>query len=260
MALPGARLATALGRLASERHEDQCEAPDFLNEMSYEHLAAEYYDPSHETCRLIEAVTKSAIGPIIDSFAAYHSVLDIGCGRGSGALLGTPPGTRWFSLDASRMMLRHQLSGSRIQADARRMPIRSMSFKRVIALLSDPYFTAELWSEIQRVLAPGGRAIVTLPHEDFELPLRTIKGTKPHHAMFRLRSGAKIFRTSHLATDDRIACLAENQDMSVSIRSVSAPQPLRRWPNSILRVAEFTGRPASAIPLLKVVYVSRGGR
>ena len=57
-------------------------------------------------------------------------------------------------------------------ADALRLPIRSACFGLVVASLGDAYNDPQFWSEVSRVLQPGGVVLFTTPSFEWAVSFR----------------------------------------------------------------------------------------
>lgn len=94
-------------------------------------------------------------------------ILDIGCGTGrlTSEIHSRVPGARVAGVDRSWSMLaeahRYARGFAIAQADAARLPFRDGSFDAVFSTATFHWVPdhAELFAEIQRVLAPGGRLV-----------------------------------------------------------------------------------------------------
>lgn len=98
-------------------------------------------------------------------------VLELGAGTGDLLPHLAAAGLRPIGLDLSpkmlaharRKLLRRQLTGLLVRADARKLPFPAETFGSVVATFpSDYILTTETWHEIERVLRPGGRAVVAI--------------------------------------------------------------------------------------------------
>lgn len=97
------------------------------------------------------------------------NVLELGHGPGRLQLGLAARGFTGFGLDespqmgalATRLLTRSGASPRLVRADARRIPFPAGSFQSVVATFPSEYiFHPDTWSEIWRVLAPGGRVVV----------------------------------------------------------------------------------------------------
>jgi ubiquinone/menaquinone biosynthesis C-methylase UbiE len=129
--------------------------------------------------RAIREHRYTSYGPWFDSVMPFDSVrgkdvLEIGVGLGSDHFRFASNGNRMTALDLSREHLRHTARHLRLEGltteptygDAERMPFGDASFDVVYSfgvLHHTPNIEAAL-SEVQRVLRPGGAAIIGLYH------------------------------------------------------------------------------------------------
>lgn len=155
---------------------------------SYDALANEYYDLSrHPTSASLREASVVAFetcgkGPW------PGPALEVGAGR---TILADVPGAVAGPvelLDASRDMLRHSQgvvgAGGLVQARCEALPFRDSSFRTVISILGDPYNQRAFWTEVARVLTPGGESFYTTPSWDWACRYREIEGGKQDQAEF----------------------------------------------------------------------------
>jgi ubiquinone/menaquinone biosynthesis C-methylase UbiE len=98
-----------------------------------------------------------------------RKVLDVACGTGRYARLLGRHGARVFGADASKNMLARARLPC-VQASAERLPFAGGSFDRITCgLLFDHVADPRApFAEMARVLAAGGRAVVTTIHPDMQ--------------------------------------------------------------------------------------------
>lgn len=98
-------------------------------------------------------------------------VLELGAGTGDLLPHLAAAGLRPTGLDRSpamlaqarRKLLRRSLAGVLVRGDARALPFPAATFGSVVATFPSGYILAsETWREIERVLRPGGRAVVAI--------------------------------------------------------------------------------------------------
>ncbi len=92
--------------------------------------------------------------------------VDVGCGTGELARALAERGYRTVGMDASAQMLASAPGLDRVRASALQLPFRSRSCSVVTAIgvleyLPDP---SSAFAELARLVAPGGRALITLPN------------------------------------------------------------------------------------------------
>jgi SAM-dependent methyltransferase len=143
-----------------------------VRKVSYEHLAAEYYDSDrHPTCADFRHASLKLIGGYLSlSQRPRQGILEVGGGRSVFMDLAFPGGdlpARAVVTDRSEAMLRHSDVRNAglclVCADAELLPFQDGVFDLLIASLGDPYNTSAFWSEAARVLARGGRCLFTTP-------------------------------------------------------------------------------------------------
>jgi SAM-dependent methyltransferase len=179
--------------------------PAYAPSGNYDLIADEYYDAtahptSHALGRASEALFVKA-HPDLERLIYPRRVLEIGAGRGFiRAMNQNQLVTR---IDLSRQML---LAGSgvaaRVQADARRLPIRDDSVDAVVAMLADPFNTMETWREVARVLASPGCAVVTLPTLRWAARWRDNEDVSVDISRFLRRDGMTVDLPSIVMEDD----------------------------------------------------------
>jgi ubiquinone/menaquinone biosynthesis C-methylase UbiE len=123
------------------------------------------------------------VKPFIDS-----PVLDVGCGDGATSAH-APTGYVGVDRDLAPLSVRSSIAASAVQGTADRLPFGDGAFQTVLAMASlehvdDP---VACLAEARRVLAPGGRVVMTTP---------TPFGDRIHHWL------AKIGITSKHAADE----------------------------------------------------------
>ena len=134
------------------------------------------YRPEHD------AVLKRLRG------TAPGRVLDIACGTGLlGARIGRElPGTRVVGCDFSRGMLEQAARQGRldclVQGSALELPFEGGAFDAVVTTEAFHWFPdqAQALREFRRVLAPGGRILVSLVNPPLEVPARRRAGPLAH--------------------------------------------------------------------------------
>lgn len=116
------------------------------------------------------------------NFIAGKRVLDFGCGQGYGSKILAGRAGQVTSLDIAEEAT--QATKSRgitrvVRADARRSPLRGESFDVVVSFEVFEHIEAveQYLAEVGRMLAPGGRFIVSTPNREFD----PMAGMNPFH-------------------------------------------------------------------------------
>jgi ubiquinone/menaquinone biosynthesis C-methylase UbiE len=132
-------------------------------------------------------------------------VLEIGCGCGSEAERFARAGARYTAIDLTNAAVnitqrRFQLGGLKgrfIQGDAEDLPFADGSFDLVYShgVLHHTPNTPRAIREVQRVLAPSGRAVIMLYHRDsfnYRVNLRVVRRMRAH--LLKTELGIKLAR------------------------------------------------------------------
>lgn len=204
---------------------------------SYADLASEYYDPRrHPTCANFREASQLLLTPwLCDLTNDRVDVLETGAGasivcewlvdtrRRIGRLVVT---------DVSKEMLRYSrgstICSHLIVCDAQQLPLISSGFDLVVASLGDPYNSVPFWSEVARVLRPGGHVLFTTP--SFEWALQFRGGS--HKAEFILSNGQAITVPSDILSNDAQRRLVEGCEMALVEIRVIQDSELHRTPRS----------------------------
>lgn len=129
--------------------------------------AAAGYDQAARLQREVGADLLSELGSVRGEL---HTVLDLGCGTGlfTGALQEHFPAARHIGLDIAEGMVRHardrrNASNAWLVADAESLPLAAGSIDLIFSSLTFQWCggVAQLFAEIARVLAPGGKCVFT---------------------------------------------------------------------------------------------------
>ena len=201
--------------------------------------AREYYDESYHFAEDLEKPnlprTRRALREIEP--LAGTRMLDLGCGIGlatrmaieeDGAALGVGLDFSWTAIAAAR---RSAPIGSWIQGDGTTLPFRDGSFDRVFSHGSMEHFPdiAGGFRELQRVMAPGGRAVIVVPNfwVKTEQPLEF---RADQRGWTRVIEGAGL-RVLRVGTDSGPAILKNLHPlrilMRIALRIVSLFPPIR---------------------------------
>ncbi len=177
----------------------------------YERVAEEYYDADlHPTCANLRTASDHGLGLIAERLARPgRRLLEIGAG--SSALTGRPeladqPIT---CIDLNYGMLA-STSGSRVRANALRMPFGDGCFHAVYGSLVDPFNSVELHRECRRACTPSGLYAFTVPDVDWVRHNQSSIGLPRHTAGFTLATGETVLLPSRvLAFERQVAELHE---------------------------------------------------
>lgn len=180
-----------------------------IDGTNYEQIAPEYYNPEHVTCRFFEQATAAYFNDhpgLRAEFGNGGRTLDVGSGAGLSELyLGEDHSDVLVHVDLNRGMLQ-QAQGSKVQADAMRLPFHDKSFDKVTSFLFDPFYSPEYWREVHRVLADDGIFIGTLPSHAFAARYRRSANLPAELTRFRTQNAGDVLvpsRTlSHAAAFD----------------------------------------------------------
>jgi len=204
---------------------------------TYTDLASEYYDPRrHPTCANFREASQLVLMPWLCDLTNYRvDVLETGAGasivcewladtqRTIGRLVVT---------DVSQEMLRYSrrsaICPDLIVCDAQRLPLISSGFDLVVASLADPYNSVPFWSEVARVLRPGGHVLFTTP--SFEWALQFRSGS--HKAEFILSNGRAVTVPSYIQSNDAQRRMIEGCKMAVLEIGVIQDSELHRTSRS----------------------------
>ena len=142
---------------------------DWNEEMVARHDPELFHHHPRGVVRWIEGRRMRAVLALLQA-RPEHRVLEVGCGAGN-VLTRTPAAAR-YAIDLSRRMVgraRNVLgpAATIALADAERLPFRDREFERVIcsSVLAHVLHPERVLEEAYRVLAPGGRLVVSVSHE-----------------------------------------------------------------------------------------------
>jgi ubiquinone/menaquinone biosynthesis C-methylase UbiE len=138
--------------------------PTRLTRDTYDAVAARYLENARD---------RAALVPHLDAFAAALTpgarVIDLGPGPGMDTTLLAARGLRAFGLDFSLGMLRagaHEFPGTRVQGDARRLPLAAGGVHGVWAKASllhlQRHDAMRALADVRRILRPGGMLFVSV--------------------------------------------------------------------------------------------------
>ena len=101
---------------------------------------------------------------VAQRFVDRRPVLELGCGTGMTLAALARAGVPAWGVDPSGPMLaqaRRRVPGRLVRARAQQLPVRSGSIGCVLSIFPTPYILdPATWTEVARVLQPGGRFIV----------------------------------------------------------------------------------------------------
>jgi SAM-dependent methyltransferase len=140
----------------------------------YDTIAAEYYDPGHQTSRNFDAATTLLLSRLQIGVIG-GPVLEVGAGRGRAVEFLKVDASQVVQLDNSEAMLQlHHREPSllRVHADACAIPLIGQHFGAVVGFLVDPFMGLDFLAEAYRMLLPEGMLLLTLPTREWGKPLR----------------------------------------------------------------------------------------
>lgn len=138
------------------------------DELAREHPIDDYYAKSPWPIRFVQGQRLSTIRSMVGEHAGLR-ILEIG--SGGGHVLRMFPAARLTAVDVSDLYLdtaRRNLAGYDVtfhKGQVEQLALPAASFDRVICteVLEHTTNPAEIAREIRRLLAPGGRAVITVP-------------------------------------------------------------------------------------------------
>ncbi|URD62169.1 class I SAM-dependent methyltransferase [Sphingomonas sp. KRR8] len=188
---------------------------------NYDAVAHEYYDPdAHPTCDNFRQLSRKFIGAHLH---LSKTVLEIGAGRSVVAEILEEHGRSLLGLtvqDKSREMLEYSshwfpFLSNHFISDAHKTPCRDSFFDTIVSSLGDPYNNLETMTEVHRILASGGRYLITLPDHEWAVSFRNDEQTK--YAEFLTRSGEKLLVPSLTMAFDEQVELANEAGLSLDL-------------------------------------------
>lgn len=186
----------------------------------YDDVAAEYYDETlHPTCFDFGQASSTLTSQALARVQPRGSLVETGAGRSfflriAGAM---PEGSDLLITDASDKMLAHSraIAGPNVTcavALADDLPCADASVDFVLSLLADPYNTPAYWTEVARVLKPGGAAFYTTPSYVWATSFRAEGAGEVHDsAMFMTVEGKQVYVPSYVVSiEDQSALIARH--------------------------------------------------
>jgi SAM-dependent methyltransferase len=199
---------------------------------AYDKIADEYYDASaHPTCANFRYASRIVLGGWAD--AIRFPACDVGAGD---SLLCEVLADNHTSLagvsvvDDSPRMLAYsakwaELGAHLVHGAAQTLPFGSGSMATITCCLGDPYNDRRLWSEMARVLEPGGHCIYTTPSFEWAREFRARHSDPVDTAVFVLRDGSVVGTPSHvLSESEQIQRFREVELDAKDVRKVSGQE------------------------------------
>jgi SAM-dependent methyltransferase len=224
--------------------------------LAYNDVAPEYYGSHHRTSRNFDAATHWAFDNKV-AVPAFPDgrVLEPGAGRGRVEEYLGVSSTRVIQIDISEAMLRQtprEVADARIQADALQLPVRDDTVAAVAAFLYDAYNLPAFYSEVARLLQPGGVFIGTLPHNQWGTNLRA--SDNMDQAEFDLVDGRTVSVDSHLSEPSQLRRYCEQAGLSIeSLHEITLPDEVTEISPDISSAADNAGLPVEELPVVQVV-------
>jgi len=190
-------IETIARSLHSPPLSERRDLPEFSVEAGYAAWAQRYDDPGNDTIALEEPVVRGLLDEL-----APGPVLDAACGTGRHTAYLAAAGREVVGVDASEAMLaraRSKLPGVELRAgELTALPVDDGAFAGVVCALALSHLPelGPAVAELARVLAPGGRLVISNPH-----PFAT--GVLGWRAVFHDEAGRRctIPEYAHLHSD-----------------------------------------------------------
>ena len=193
--------------------------------QNYDVVAAEYYDAQlHPTC----ANFRSASSCLIERFLQRvptdgRRVVEFGAGRSVVAeiLLRQCVGLETLTLiDQSVAMLEYsrrfeEFGAKLIVSAAEQLPLEAGSVDVGVACLGDPYNASAFWSEVFRVLRPGGLMYYTTPSYEWSSAFR-VGSDDMYVAEFRLRDSSIAYMPSIVVGRESQTAMIESSRLKIA--------------------------------------------
>lgn len=195
---------------------------------AYARLAPEYYQPGcNRTCQALREASRILIERLLPLPSPGEGetgdqpglLLELGVGRSLLAPLCQARGIpleRVVLSDAVAGMLTYsqewEALGARLLcAPAQQTPLPNGSVSALLASLGDPYNTPATWRELARLLAPGGRALFTVPAWEWA----ELQRAGAPAARFTLRDGSQVLAPSQVLPREEQRALIESAGLRV---------------------------------------------
>ncbi len=187
----------------------------------YNMLAFEYYDPArHPTCANFRDGSEQLIESWLTEIPIAGSVCEVGCGMSIVASMFWDKNLslkRLYLTDSAPSMLKYSdkwasVGAHLLLADAARLPFVDESIESCIASLGDPYNCPTFWTELARVIMPGGYAVFTTPSFEWASQYRHSgeDSSTEFTAEFVLANGEVILAPSIICTPQDQVSIIEN--------------------------------------------------
>ena len=203
---------------------------DEIHFGNYEQLAAEYYDAErHPTCANFREASAKFLAEFLLANPGAR-ICEVGAGKSLVAELTEEHLSRYHLvlINSSPTMLRYSakwatLGVELIVGQADRIPVESDSIDILVSSLGDPYNTARFWTEVQRVLRPGGTALFSTPAYEWASAFRPAGSPDlMTSAEFELVTGAHVFVPSYIYKKTEQQAIIEEAGLIVEcVRDIS---------------------------------------
>lgn len=228
--------------------------------IGYDRLSQEYYTASHRTCRNFDEASRGAFVGNNILLPKDGLVLDLGAGRGRVGEFLKVAKQRIIQCDISKAMLSfipREDCLLRVVSDARATPFVDESFSAIASFLFDPFNTPDLYTEVARLLVPGGIFVGTLPAFTWGVALRDELRIPRDITRFRLNDGQILVTQSFLSTDEELAARCNAAGLDAKVWCVPLPKgtlPLSldiERPATVLKVDPYT------LPVVQVILARK---
>jgi ubiquinone/menaquinone biosynthesis C-methylase UbiE len=192
---------------------------------SYQDIAQEYYDRvQHPTCYSLRQLSEKFItSHMRRGFPASGILAEIGAGLSILAPEAEAVGSlsRVALVDHSPAMLSYSAhwiaNGARaVLAEADATGLTASSASLIVSSLGDPYNKPRFWTEVSRVLTPGGVCLFTTPSFEWSSRFRTGEGR--NFAEFARRDGARLLMPSYVWDEHEQRAMFEDAGLKVRER------------------------------------------
>lgn len=181
---------------------------------AYSAVAAEYYDAvRHPTCKNFRDASAIFLERALSTYGRDGGwICDVGAGDSIVAALMLRHQSdldRLLLIDSDQAMLsysrQYAAHGAKLLLGTNfQFPFPSKSIGTVISSLGDPYNRSEFWSEVCRVLKPGGICLFTTPSFEWAAEFRASAALeKKDAAYFELKNGIGVYVPSFIYPIDQ---------------------------------------------------------